>query len=64
MDANTLLIQLRKERDELSATIHVLEKRVGKAVAKVAKAANPMSEATKAKLRKIMKAKWAAKKKH
>jgi len=69
MDTTTLLNQLRKERDELSATISVLERRAGVSPAATRRASAPkrhgrvMSAAAKAAMSRKLKAIWAAKKK-
>jgi hypothetical protein len=70
MTAQDLIDKLKQERDQLSATIALLERIKGATsylpqniTATKPKASHKMSEATKAKLRRIMKAKWEAKKK-
>lgn len=67
MDTRQLLEQLRKERDELSATISVLERRTGEVSVggsrKPKKHGRPMSAAAKLAMSKKLKAVWAAKKK-
>jgi hypothetical protein len=70
MTAQDLIDKLRQERDQLTSTIGLLERIKGatshlpqRTTATKAKASHKMSEATKAKLRRIMKAKWEAKRK-
>ena len=70
MTAQELIDKLKQERDQLTSTIALLERVKGatshlpqSTAATKPKPSHKMSEATKAKLRRIMKAKWEAKKK-
>jgi hypothetical protein len=71
MTAQDLIDKLKHERDRLTSTIALLERIKGATsqpppsatVSAKHKGSHKMSEATKAKLRRIMKAKWEAKRK-
>jgi hypothetical protein len=67
LDTATLLNQLRRERDELSATISVLERRTGSSATPKSGTAKPhgrhWSAADRAKMSKLIRARLASKKK-